>query len=101
MSYSWLAAITSSGDAVPVPFFMIVIDATRFPNRAASTADPVTASVIAAPAEKLSPAPQISTGFSTALPGTIVWPRSSITNAPSPPNVTINDRAEVCSRSAA
>ena len=46
---------------------MIVIEATRFPKRAASTGDRVTASAIAAPAEKLSPAPQMSTGFSTAF----------------------------------
>src|SRR6516225_2997857 len=31
----------SSGEAVPVPFFMIVIEATKFPNRAASMPEPV------------------------------------------------------------
>jgi hypothetical protein len=41
---------------------MIVTDATRFPNAAAATASPVAANAIAAPAEKLSPAPQMSTG---------------------------------------
>ena len=46
---------------------MIVAAAARLPTRAASWSEPVTASVNAAPAEKLSPAPQISTGF--ASPG--------------------------------
>ena len=63
------------GDAVPVPFFMIVTDATRLPNRAAVAGSPVTAQRQAAPAEKLSPAPQISTGCST---GTVVDPRLAV-----------------------
>jgi len=37
-----------------VPFFIIVMDATRFPKRAAAIGSPVTFSVRAAPAEKLS-----------------------------------------------
>ncbi len=64
------AASTSAGDAVPVPFFMIVTEATRLPKRAAAIGEPVTASARAAPAEKLSPAPQMSTGCSTARAGT-------------------------------
>src|SRR5437868_13034631 len=48
-----IASRISAGDAVPVPFFMIVMEATRFPKRAASIAEPVTASATAAPAEKL------------------------------------------------
>jgi len=46
---------------------MMVMDATRLPNRAACSASRVTANAQDAPAEKLSPAPQISTGFSTGV----------------------------------
>ena len=58
-------------------------------------------SAIAAPAEKLSPAPQISTGYSTRrgrgpLDGI---PRSTI-SAPSPPWVTISNGASMCLRRA-
>src|SRR5713226_6454762 len=76
------AASTSAALAVPVPCFMMVMDATRFPTRAASVADPVIASATAAPAEKLSPAPQMSRGFSTARAGTSVSVFSSTTRTP-------------------
>ena len=59
------AARISWGDAVPVPFFMTVMEATMLPKLAASTGSWVTAMVSAVPAAKLSPAPQMSTGFST------------------------------------
>ena len=42
---------------------MIVMEATRLPKRAASAGDPVTRRASDAPAEKLSPAPQMSTGL--------------------------------------
>src|SRR6476660_858969 len=36
-SHAPAASKTSAGEAVPVPFFMMVMDATRLPNRTAST----------------------------------------------------------------
>jgi len=59
----WAAAAkTSAGKAVPVPFFMMVTDATRLRNvplrRGARDRQRQGRT-----AEKLSPAPQISTGF--------------------------------------
>ncbi len=60
------AARISSGEAVPVPRFMMVMDAARLPNRAASTASAPAASATVIPAEKLSPAPQMSTGSRNA-----------------------------------
>ena len=66
----------------------MVMDATRFPKRAASTADPVIASAMAAPAEKLSPAPHTSTGSSTARGGTRTAEVSSTTSTPCGPFVT-------------
>ena len=60
-----LSSMTSAGEAVPVPFFMMVMAATRLPKRAACSGSPVTRKAIAAPAVKLSPAPQISTGLAT------------------------------------
>ncbi len=93
-------ASTSSGVAVPVPFFIIVIEATKFPKAAARSADPVTAKLIAAPAEKLSPAPQISTGFSTGRVFTHRSPASSTTITPSPACVTKRRFDCVCRKSA-
>src|SRR5437870_8731635 len=83
------ASSTSAGEAVPVPFFMIVMDAARLPNRAASTGDRVTASTMAAAAEKLSPAPQMSTGCSMGVTGTLISSPGSTTSAPPGPSVTI------------
>src|SRR5580704_16168928 len=87
------AANTSAGVATPVPCLMIVTDATKFPNCAASVADPVIASAMAAPAEKLSPAPQMSTGFSTNRAGTNVSDPSSTTTTPRSALVTNMIRA--------
>ncbi len=62
---------------------MIVMDATRLPNCAASMADPVARRASDAPAEKLSPAPQISTGFASGWARTQVSPVWSTTSTPS------------------
>ena len=53
---------------------------------------------IAAPAEKESPAPQMSTGFSTCRAGTCDWLRSSKIRDPSAPSVMISSFERVCSR---
>jgi hypothetical protein len=44
---------------------MMVMEVTRLPKRAASVGEPVTLRAMEAPAEKLSPAPQMSTGWAT------------------------------------
>src|SRR5882724_1667455 len=89
--HCWAAAAakTSAGDAVPVPFFMMVTDATRLPKRTASTGEPVTASARAVPAEKLSPAPQISTGLEIGFVSQNVFSSCEMTLAPFGPSVTI------------
>src|SRR5882762_7009933 len=92
------AAKTSAGEAVPVPFFMIVTEATRLPKRTASTGDPVTASARAVPAEKLSPAPQISTGCGIGFVSQNVFSSREMTLAPFGPSVTIIRLALQCSR---
>src|SRR3974390_1404535 len=95
-----LSAIsTSMGVAMPVPFFMIVMDETILPNRSASSGDLVMESARAAPAEKLSPAPQISTGLSTVLVGTHRDSPSRRYMAPLGPPVTTSIGAFVTARS--
>src|ERR1035441_4236160 len=93
VSNRYHASKTSCGDAVPVPFFMMVMPATRLPNLAASRGSPVTRRAMAAPALKLSPAPQMSTGLATAFAGTHCSPPSSTTSAPFPPCVTTRQGA--------
>ena len=92
---------TSSGLAVPVPLFIMVMDATRLPKRAASMGLPVTFRVRAAPAEKLSPAPQMSTGCWMLSVGTKAEPVAVTTSAPSAPYVTISAGAFKRQRSSA
>jgi hypothetical protein len=82
IGFAGIGCQTSSGDAVPVPFFMIVMEATRLPKRAASAGEPVTRRASDAPAEKLSPAPQISTGSATGRVRTHVRPIRSTIRTP-------------------
>src|SRR4051812_29630678 len=72
---------------------MMVIEATRLPKRTAASGSADAFSALAAPAEKLSPAPQISTGFSTRSVSTHRTPAPSTISAPLPPCVTISSRA--------
>jgi len=67
--------------------------ATWLPKRAAANGSRVIRRASAAPAEKLSPAPQISTGFSTSSARAQVSPLSSTTRAPSAPCVITSSGA--------
>src|ERR1035437_6299025 len=79
---------------------MMVMPATRLPKRVACSGSPVTTRAIAAPALKLSPAPQMSTGWAMAFAGTHCSPLASTTSAPFPPCVTIRQGACMWRRNA-
>src|ERR1035438_339336 len=92
---------TSLGEAVPVPFFMMVMEAARLPKLAAAIGSPVAFNARAAPAEKLSPAPQMSTGFAMFRERDHTVPPSPATMAPSPPAVIARKGASRNLRSSA
>jgi hypothetical protein len=77
----------------------MVTEAIRLPKPAAWTGESLTARARAASAEKLSPAPQMSTGLATGRVGTRFSVPSSMTSTPSAPCVMISTRLRTCRRS--
>ena len=67
-----------------MPGFITVIEATMLPKRTASSGEPVILRTAAAPAVKLSPAPQMSIGCAIFAPGIRRSP-AAVINRGSPP----------------
>src|SRR5690242_6854810 len=72
---------------------MMVMEATRLPNSTARMGERVTARAMAAPAEKLSPAPQILTGFGIGFVSQNCFVPAPSTVTAFGPSVTINNLA--------